>query len=282
MTDIPKVRAFQQGELVAVPRKPQRSGWKASSYDSRDLVFELTASEQPGDSVLLNHNAPPRHQGWGRKNVPCCVSCSICAAMETIYQRHDRAVTLAELFHYYHARGRSDKLSALNFRDAIKAVIKWGISPHELHPYPPTRSEPMLRDFALKKPSAKSISEAKKFTIPYDVVVKRFKYYSIPRHRRVNKWRAAIKNHNPVIFAFWMTDAYMEISDESSHHPPVESMQAVYCHAVLCLGYDDQINSFLIKDSRGLNFGRNGLWWLDYNLVDSDLIYESWALEGVK
>lgn len=261
--------------------KIQRSGWKASSFDSRDLVFKEAGYDRTLQKILIDHLVEPRNQGWGTANVPCCVSCAITTAMEVVDAKIGGVTELAELFHYFFARNRYDQLSAVDFRQGFKTVLNHGVAPREYHPYPASGAFPMKRQDALKYPSVDAIKTAKNYRIAYDIVRRTFRYRNISNYDRTELWKAAIQGGNPVIFGFWMTEAYSSITPENPYHGVIEGMQSSVGHAVLAMGYDEQIKSFFIKDSRGASFGTEGCWWLSYSLVETDLVNESWVIEGI-
>ena len=261
--------------------KIQRSGWKASSFDSRDLIFKDAGYDQTLQKYFLNHLIEPRNQGWGTANVPCCVSCAITAAMEIVDVKIGSVTEMSELFHYFVARNSKYRLSAIDFRQGFKTVINHGIAPREYHPYPVSRATPMKREDALISPSSDAIKAAKNYRIAYDIVRRTFKYRTISNYNRIEFWKTAIQRQNPVIFGFWMTEAYSNIKPENPYHGVIEGMKASDGHAALAIGYDEQIKSFLIKDSRGASFGKEGSWWLNYLLVETDFVNESWVIEGI-
>lgn len=259
----------------------QRSGWKASSFDARDLVFSDASHDRTIQNYFLNHRFEPRNQGWRAANIPCCVSCAITTAMEIIDAKKGSVTEMSELFHYYVTRNNKDRLSAIDFRQGFQAAIDHGIAPKEYHPYPKSRANPMKRKDALEPPSPDAIEAAENYKIAFDIVIKVFRYHSIPNFNRTEFWKTAIQEQNPVIFGFWMTEAYLNIIPENPYHGVIEGMKSSDGHAVLATGYDEQIKSFLIKDSRGASFGKEGSWWLNYSLVETNLVMESWVIEEI-
>lgn len=261
--------------------KMQRSGWKACLFDSRDLVYKDSSYDQTLPKYFLNHLIEPRNQGWGTDNVPCCVSCAIAAAMEIVDAKIGSVTELSELFHYFLARSSKVRLSSINFRLGLKTALNYGIAPREYHLYPVSNATPMKREDALMPPSSEAINAAKNHRISYDIIRNTLRYRKIPNYNKVELWKAAIQRRNPVIFGFWMTEAYLNIRSEEPYHGVIKEMTASDGHAALAIGYDEQIKSFLIKDSRGASFGKAGTWWLNYSLVETDLVNESWIIEGV-
>ncbi len=263
--------------------KIQRSGFKASSFDARDLVFDDASHDRIIQKAVLNHSFEPRNQGWGATNVPCCVSCAITTAMEIIDAKKGSVTEMSELFHYYLSRINKYRLSAIDFRQGFQTAVDHGVAPREYHPYPKFRVSPMKRKDALEPPSQDAIEAAENYKIAFDNVIKVFRYHSIPSFDRTEFWKAIIQKQNPVIFAFYMTEAYSNITPENPYHGSIEGMTSRPSngHAVVVIGYDEQIKSFLIKDSRGASFGKEGSWWLSYSLVETNLVMESWVIEEI-
>jgi C1A family cysteine protease len=258
-----------------------RSGWIPTKFDSRDFVFSADNINKKTDLIILDHHFEPRNQGWGEKNVPCCVSCSIAAAMETLDAINQDSTELSELFHYYVARPVKNRLSGIDFRKGLSVVVNKGISPRKYHEKPKSRDVPMVREDAIDEPKPKAYNAAKNFRIPYDPIRRTLQYRSIPKTNVIFHWKAAIQKNIPIIFGFWMTTAYTEITPQKPVHGAIEGTHSELGHAALVLGYDDKINSFYVKDSRGASFGDQGCWWLRYDQLETDLIQESWIIEKI-
>jgi Peptidase_C39 like family len=258
-----------------------RSGWKPSSFDSRDFVFSTDNFDSTTEQIILHHPYQPRDQGWGIKNVPCCVSCSIAAAMETLDAVNLPSTELSELFHYYVSRPIADRLSGIDFRKGLSTVVSMGISPRKYHEIPKSRDVPMTREDAIVEPEPDALNSAKKYKISYDVIRRTFQYRNIPKTNLISHWKAAIQKNIPIICGFWMTPAYTQITSQNPFHGDIEGTHSTDGHAAVVLGYDDQKKSFYVKDSRGISFGDQGSWWLGYDLLETALIQESWIIQKI-
>ncbi|WP_229926312.1 C1 family peptidase [Xylella fastidiosa] len=54
-------------------------------------------------------------------------------------------------------------------------------------------------------------------------------------------------------------------------------------HAVLCVGYDDEIRHFRIRNSWGNNVGEDGYFWMPYEYIsNTQLADDFWVIKTVR
>lgn len=250
-----------------------RSGWRPSTYDGRDLQFAPAAGQEAlPPRVELDHPFRPRDQ----RNVPCCVSVAIATAMEIIDQRRPPSEALSPLFHYHVARTRPSRLELLDFRTALQAASSIGICRARYH------SSGYDADGAALRPSEAAFRDAERQRlVGFDPAQRRMQYESVSRSDAVPACRAALAMGYPVIVGFWMTSAYGELSGDQPVHRPRAPEPSSEGHAVVAVGYDDALGAVRIKDSRGTRFADGGSWWLPYAALESTLIHEIWVLRRI-
>jgi hypothetical protein len=252
------------------------SGWTPSPYDGRDIQYS------PYDGVAavplraaLRHPFAVRNQA----DVPCCVSIVVATCMEALDAQRGRTIELSPLYHYYIARSNPNELNVLDARTALQAASTIGICRRELH-HPPFTAEG-----AATSPSDAARADGERQRLAgYDVSSMRMQYSIVGgiAGSRVEGCKAAIARGVPVMLAFWVTSAYRALSALKPVHGPPPRERSDDGHAVTLLGYDDARGSFLVKDSRGASFGKNGHWQMPYSVVESPLVHEAWVLERIQ
>ena len=166
-------------------------------------------------------------------------------------------------------------LSRITLRDGLKITTNKGVCPSKLH------APPIDREGAGQKPGKDAITAAGRYRVVYDPVRRKYRYHLIPDTDRVTHWRNALKSKLPILFGFYVTDAYWDIKKSSTFHGNISDRTSESGHAVVALGFDDRKEAFKIKDSQGTRFGDQGYWWLPYPLARTRLIHEAWVIEKI-
>jgi hypothetical protein len=196
--------------------------------------------------------------------------------MEILDAQRGRAIELSPLFHYWVSRSNPLELKVLDPRTALQAASTIGVCRRDLHDLP------FNAEGAATSPSDAARVDAEGQRLAgYDASSMRMQY-SVVAGPRVGACKAAIARGVPVMLAFWVTSAYRSISAAKPTHGPPPRERSDDGHAVTLIGYDDARESFLVKDSRGASFGKNGHWQLPYTVMESPLVHEAWVLERIQ
>lgn len=249
------------------------SGWRPSPFDGRDLAFRADGLPPvpPGARHLLAHPFPPREQ----RDVPCCVSSAVCVAMEVLDAAAPPAVPLSALFHYFASRADPRRLGLVDLRTALDVAAGTGVCSQALH------RAPMTPDGAATRPSPEAFADAeRRRLVGFDPGLRRMQYEALDG---AASWRAALSAGFPVVLGLWLTSAYAALTAENPVHGPPPPEPASAGHGVAVIGFDDGVagGAFLVKDSRGRRFAREGTWWLPYAAVESRLVHEAWVVRRI-
>ncbi len=225
--------------------------------------------ELPGPTIV-------RDQG---PEVPCCVSASIVGAMEVLDALRRDVVTLSMLYHYYRARPRASRLSALAFRAGLKAALR-GVCTADLHPDRINGTEgPIARQDALRKPDSDADADARGRRIAESDLYYDPAFVRLDDSARVDQWRSCIHNNYPVLVGFDLSDSYQRMRNgESDRLERGQIVGAQHGHAVILTGYNDGEKAFRVKDCQGPTFGDSGYWWMPYELAETQMVVESWVI----
>jgi hypothetical protein len=234
------------------------------------------STADPLTSVALAGRLGPRHmlpvhprsvQDQGIE-VPCCVSCALTSAMETLDAGWPE---LSPLFQYFTARSAAQNsqnpaLSELTLTQGRDGLRLHGICESSLHVGQFTPAG------AAARPSEVARTNAKRHRLRTDLVAN----LPVPRARSLTPSEINIKSellaNRPVVLGFVLPAGFKELlalngfkwTDESvpQTSPPTG-------HAVLVCGFDEALRAFCVQDSRGGEFGLCGKWWMGYRIVNS-------------
>jgi C1A family cysteine protease len=252
-------------------RQVQRFGWVPDLPDARDYMYsapEKVLTKLPKKKDLRGSNMPPI---WDQGELGSCTGQAIGSAFEYSQRKQGLKVFMpSALFIYYNERameGTIDTDSGAMIRDGMKSVAKVGVCAEVTWPY----NIPRFRE----KPPAKAYTEAKK----HQALV----------YRRVlgqlHQMQGCIAQGFPFVFGFAVYESFMspEVARTGKVSLPPRGEQLIGGHAVLAVGYDDAIQSFIVRNSWGEGWGMDGYCTMPYGyLTDPQLARDFWAIYTVE
>jgi len=175
--------------------------------------------------------------------------------------------------------------SSTSIRNAFKAVVKYGYCSEDTWkcpPYDPDAQE-APKGFHIVPPGA--LEEAKRFP------ALELSYWRIPdlydnlSNNVVPSMEAAISEGYAIVFGFdgsnnsaklglhWNANGELEENggldkDFNWTEKVADGEKEIWGHAVLCLGFDRPKRRFLILNSWGKKFGRNGYFYMPYRMFE--------------
>ena len=165
----------------------------------------------------------------------------------------------SRLFIYYNERVMEHTVSSdsgAQIRDGIKSVEKQGDCPEKLWPYD-------IAKFA-DKPMASCYKNA----VEHKAVL----YQRVSRI--ANQMKGCLASGYPFVFGFSVYDSFMTPSVAKTGHAkmPGPRDRVEGGHAVLAVGYDDEAQWFIVRNSWGTGWGMKGYFTLPYAyLADENL-----------
>jgi C1A family cysteine protease len=152
-------------------------------------------------------------------------------------------------------------------RDGIKSVHSLGAPPETIWPYSVGRFT--------EKPPKSTYKEAK--------------LHQALSYMRVKQTESQIKSclasGLPFVIGFSVYDAFEsdEVAKTGNVNMPASNEALLGGHAVLCIGYDDATQRFLLRNSWGSDWGNHGNFTLPYEyLLNPDLSDDFWAIKVVE
>jgi C1A family cysteine protease len=175
----------------------------------------------------------------------------------------------SRLFIYYNERvieGTVDSDSGAQLRDGVKAVAKLGICPETDWPYD-------ISKFT-QKPPAKAFTDARR-----DLARN---YLRIPQV--LSQMKGCLAAGYPFVFGFTVYQSFESAAVAKSGKVPMPraNEQVLGGHAVCAVGYDDAQQSFIVRNSWGPRWGKQGYCFMPYTyLSDPQLASDFWTLRKV-
>ena len=252
-----------------IARTVKRYGWRPDLPDHRDLKadFSHIFAALP-KSVDLRDKCPDLYD---QGELGSCTANAIAAAFE-FDQRKELIAEFkpSRLFIYYGERkmeGSTDADSGAMIRDGIKVVHKLGCCDEALWPYD-------VDKFTEEPPQA-----------AYDAAKahKSVRYYRVAQHERMLK--GCLAAGYPFVFGFTVLSSFetQEVADTGVMPMPADGDKQLGGHAVCCVGYDDDKQCFVVRNSWGSSWGDGGYFYMPYKyMTDSGLASDFWTIRWVE
>lgn len=196
-----------------------------------------------------------------QENVACCISCALATCLESL---HSTYPALAPLFHYVQALSSARVVTADNLQRGLtiaegrSALVTHGMAEVRLH------SHPYRAPQAATAPTAEAVRDGLTRVGRPDRLTGVGFFRSIDLQLDpVGEIKRALLQSKPVLFGIHLTSGRQRLRAGQPRLDPVGAREANQ-HAVACLGFDDNENSFIIQDSFGADFGQGGQWYLPY------------------
>lgn len=243
-------------------------GWRKDQPDPRDHELTLTGASLPALVDLRRAMPPVYDQG----QLGSCTGNAIAGALEyEAIKQGEAPVAPSRLFIYYNERVMENSVASdagASIRDGIKSVNKLGACSEKTWPYAPKKYA--------TKPSAKAYSEALGF---HSVAYARISHTT--NLAFLNALKTALVGGTPFVFGFTCYPALesADVARTGILPMPGSGEAPIGGHAVLCVGYDDAKQMFLVRNSWGASWGLAGYFWMPYAyLVNSSLASDFWTI----
>ena len=239
----------------------RKFGWIPQKPDQRDKKLKMMVRELPSSVDLRVLCTPMLDQG----NLGSCTANAIASAYNYEHIRQfAKEFAPSRLFIYYNERAMEGTIkqdAGAVIRDGFKTINKQGVCTETLWPY-------NISKFA-SKPVPKCYSEALK-----DKVIDYLAVDNDPL-----QMKGCLADGYPFVFGFTVYESFMSIGSDGIMKIPDKQERAEGGHAVMCVGYSDLKQSFIIKNSWGESWGDKGYFYMPYSFMfNRDLTSDFWSI----
>ncbi|GAM25822.1 hypothetical protein SAMD00019534_089970 [Acytostelium subglobosum LB1] len=204
-----------------------------------------------------------------------CVANAVAGAYEYLVKRYHNndSYDVSRLFIYYNARelaGETEiKDEGTFIRHAIEGLKQYGAPSETTWPFDVKRVNDV--------PDQKSYDEAALFLIEENELVP----------TELDAWKKCLAEGNPIIFAMRLYnsfDSHRKAGLVPIPSPAEESRGSHGAHAMLCVGYNDKDQVFIIRNSWGSTWGDKGYCYIPYRyLIDAKHNHgDSWIIKRLE
>lgn len=279
LPDLPSIRDYSV-ETVKVSAVRQALNEKPVSTLLKAVGVDKAAAELPA-TVDLRQWCPAIED---QQTIGSCTAQAGVALIEFFENRaYGTYIDASRLFLYKVTRrlAHLEGDSGAYLRTTMEALTAFGAPPEEYWPYDVARFD--------EEPSA--------FCYAFGQNYKAITYYRLDQPGMTGKKLLARIRTNlaaslPAMFGFTVYDSIRQAADSGGRIPfPYQGDRVVGGHAVVAVGYDDQMvvrhgregaptstGALLIRNSWGPGWGEGGYGWLPYEYVLQELAVDWWSV----
>jgi len=237
-------------------------GWIPDIPDQRDYLYSEIKPKirLPKQMDISRFCSSVENQG----TLGSCTACSLAGNLEFLDNKPDRKYTdVSKLFIYYNERalrGREDYDSGASLRDGIKTLKKTGYCWEALWPYDILRFD--------VKPTANCYLQASGQRIE-----------SYHRIYTLGEMLTCLAEGYPFVFGFAVYESFQSKRAEKTGRAvmPKEGERMIGGHAVLAVGYNQKEKCFLVRNSWGTSWGKQGYFTMPYEYLET-LAADFWTI----
>lgn len=255
--------------MFDLPLRNPKYGWIPDLPDVRDYPYIQLAVRiptLPPKADIREYCTPVENQG----DIGCCTACALVGNLEYLKkQKLKKLINFSRLFLYYNERviRHTEKVdSGASLRDGIKTLVKlgdcleskWSFSPKKL----------------FTKPTATSYENALNYQING--------YY---RLHTLEEMKHTLSLGFPFVFGFAVYESFESdtVARTGIVPMPDPAERMVGGHAVMAVGYDDGDKQFIIRNSWGSAWGKNGYFFMPYQyLTNHNLASDFWTIREME
>jgi hypothetical protein len=240
----------------------------SSPIDFRDYPYVPVVDEIIGAMDLCEFV----HNVENQETIGSCVTNALAAAVEIYLKRAGMPADISRLFAYYVTLAYENRIGqdGVNIRDALKVARILGMPLESIWPYDIAKRSDNPPFAAYFDASGRKLH---RFEVVYDE----------DRTSLIHKIKSAIFEGLPVLMGINIGELFRNIKGDWHTQPyPRVSYPfnpSIGIHAMCIVGFDDNVNKFLVLNSWGEKWGDGGFWGMDYDLV-TEMDFEAWAIRG--
>lgn len=233
---------------------------KFDTPDERDFELTLETPSVHAPKVDLRPYMPPVYD---QGPLGSCTSNALCGLRQYFAMKHGDSTELSRLYLYWHEReleGTIYEDSGAMLRDGMKVLKKLGVCPEKDFPYDISRFT--------ERPSTQAEMDAGKYKIK--------SYHKV---RNLTEVKTCLQHGLPVAIGIIVYESFEspEVAKTGVVPMPQYPEQQLGGHALLVVGYSDEDEHLIVRNSWGENWGDKGYCYLPYDYYRKGLIIDMWT-----
>jgi C1A family cysteine protease len=212
----------------------------------------LGQTRLPAKVDLRSYMTSIENQG----NTNSCVANAVAGAYEYLVKRHlgEEAYDVSRLFIYYNARylGQIEEDEGCIIQDAIEGLKQYGACSEETWSFE--------EEIVNEEPHEEAYDEAAQF------VVESVKQVPLD----LQAWKSALAEGNPIVFGIALYKSFDNHRKKGLVPMPSDTeagRESHGGHAMLCVGYSDHDQVFIVRNSWGEDWGDQGYCYIPYDYL---------------
>ena len=269
-------RTIELEELEKIREDVQKADDVVIDDDNYFRQFKLIGDDIREDPLKDNYEPKPTketnidlsHDFTPIKNqgpVGACTTFAVTAVYEYILKKNDRKDhDLSERFLYYNARESDNRLDkeGVAISTAINSIGEKGICLEEKWPYSFTEYNTKPSEEAYLDAEARKVKKALNIVLTGN------------QEENRDALRSAIAEGYPVIISLNLFDAFDHVGSDGMVPTPSPGDSLIQregfestAHAMVACGFDDKNQVFLVRNSWGERFGKDGYCYIPYAYI---------------
>ena len=247
-------------------------GWQPDLPDYRDFKYSVPRhiSMALPPSEDLRPNCPPVYD---QSSLGSCTGNSVAGAHHYGQIKQvgmDKAFAPSRLMIYFNERDMEGDIGQDNgaqIRDGIKSVVDLGVCPESMWPYD-------ISKFTFR-PSDDCYVEALKHQVTSYMRV----------DQSLSQLKGCLAEGYPFCFGFSVYSSFESDVVAANGMMPMPSSResCLGGHAVLCVGFRDDIQRFIVRNSWSDSWGDKGYFYMPYSyMTDNDLADDFWTIRLIE
>jgi C1A family cysteine protease len=244
-------------------------GWKRDLPDHRDYKFKVSMPVDLPPMIDLRAQCPPV---YNQLDIGSCVGNGVAGVyqFEEMKQGKENFIP-SRLFIYYNARaleGTISEDSGCSIRDGVKTAVNDGVCNETMWPYKTCKFK------------TKPTSDCYKAALDNQVL----EYQRITPHNLYDVKQCLALGY-PIICGISLYESFMteETARTGIAKMPNPNESLVGGHCIVIVGYDDDNQSLIVRNSWGEGWGMKGYFFLPYGyLSEPNLSADYWTIRLVE
>lgn len=250
-------------------RTHSRYGWRRDTPDFRDIKFSLPKMAKLPDHIDLRDQCP---QVYNQGDLGSCTANALGSLCQfnLLKFNHDDKTPPSRLFIYYNERVIERTINedaGAEIRNGIKSLVKQGFCYEHSWPYDVSKFT--------NKPPVNCYKEA---------LTNQIEQYARVSHN-LTAIKTTLAAGFPIAFGFMVYESFesKEVSKTGVANYPSHGERSLGGHAVALVGYHDNTQRFLVRNSWGEKLGDKGYFTMPYSyILDNQLSADFWVIKWVE